>query len=825
MRRHSVLLLEVLIVILFLISICYDSLNQSIFVPTHHLDGAFQTASGLFRIDAGEVVGKNFFPYLGVGPLYLLYPLFKLVGSNLCASVYSSHFMTLLVGWFCLSILTHIIVTPGHFITSLTLGGLIFFLPLFITPPSFMSSSYEFNMTPGNSLRPIRASLPYLIVGCLLVLRQINRSGYKAFLIGFFIGVSSLWSNDYSFPTIFIFMFYLTVYFCVRKQDSWRRDIVMMFSSAILFAYMMFFLVTDGYVTEIFSYNFVDLAFDQWWYFAPYRENARIFEFAQLGRLISNENLTSLAIFGLIILISVLTKQANYFILLMIGVVLFAGGSVASVGGHLNSYFEAFNNWSYFSAILLSLKLISYVYNRFIKFSHFIEKIISVAIRSLIVSSLCFFVWIKAEDYNLNSINVKNNPNYFHVPELGGFLGQDWKAYINYARDQREIVMQEEYWGIWSALKRDLSLWPVDSVIHAFGRQREVAKTAMSRADLVVTTRYSASPMWQPWSYSQNFWFYELVLKEFSPKMVSPSTVVWRRESNKKVFPVVDCKVNQEASGFNIIPFAEGFYIVNLTLDYTGSDRHLFMVRNNISQGWDSEGYVSIAPNSIDVTIPILLSNLSPRFFDSDIVGSDNVRVKITSCTAEKITTNQGDTLLMAKQGSFYLTDGNWMNGISRRQVGFFQPNRSYYVDLYKVDNWVRFANGEVRRIVSTDRNGSYLNIYVDGIILDSSRVGIPSEFSVIKFPRWDDLDSHKFFLTDANWIRGIARRWSGFFVPNRLPFIEQYRVGKRVLLPNGDIRRIHKITFDGQYLNVFLEGDILNTEVLVAPFEFKVVD
>lgn len=66
------------------------SWKASLYSPTNHLDGAFQTAAGLFKIKAGQTPGIDFFPYLGIGPLTLLYPFFIFAGSNLAASVRAS---------------------------------------------------------------------------------------------------------------------------------------------------------------------------------------------------------------------------------------------------------------------------------------------------------------------------------------------------------------------------------------------------------------------------------------------------------------------------------------------------------------------------------------------------------------------------------------------------------------------------------------------------------------------------------------------------------------------------------------------------------------
>lgn len=72
------------------------SAQFSIDIPTKHLDGAFQTASGLFRLAAGQWPGEDFLPYLGLGPLFVLYPFFLLAGGDVAASEFAAWFTTLL---------------------------------------------------------------------------------------------------------------------------------------------------------------------------------------------------------------------------------------------------------------------------------------------------------------------------------------------------------------------------------------------------------------------------------------------------------------------------------------------------------------------------------------------------------------------------------------------------------------------------------------------------------------------------------------------------------------------------------------------------------
>jgi|APLak6261659701_1056019.scaffolds.fasta_scaffold00341_4 peptidoglycan/LPS O-acetylase OafA/YrhL len=81
------------------------------------------------------------------------------------------------------------------------------------------------------------------------------------------------------------------------------------------------------------------------------------------------------------------------------------------------------------------------------------------------------------------------------------------------------------------------------------------------------------------------------------------------------------------------------------------------------------------------------------------------------------------------------------------------------------------------------------------------------------------------FFLTDDNWQRGIARNWTGFFVPNTKKFVDQFKTGKIVKFINGESREITQVTADGLYLNIYLNGIPLNPEKVGLPIDFTIMD
>lgn len=806
--------------------IIFQSLNLAINVPTFHLDGAFQTASGLFRLEAGQAPGRDFFPYLGVGPLLLIFPFFKIAGGVLSASVFSAKFVTLTLGWVTVSVLWHLIFRPRIGILSLVGGAALFIATDLLARQFGFINPFYFGFEPGNSLRPVRAAIPYIVaIASYSLVSHFENGLRRNILAGIIIGISLLWSNDFAITTAGPFLIFFSIFLYCKENQTWKKNTIIIWVSAATSWSLLLSLITFGHPFELIKYNFIDVATDQWWYFSSYRPSTRIFEISQIFRIISNENAFPLVILLVASVTAIKTKTIEHALVSLIGFILFAGGSLASLGGHLGGYFGAFDYWG---SVVTTLAVL-----RFLQL--FAYKIASPRSQDASLLGVCLiipaflFLLIGASneliDYRKNSATAKNDPGRYFIPELGGYLGLEWKDYIDYARQHKESVTIEEYWGVWSSLNRSFSPWPVDATIHALGSVREVAKSALANADLIVTTRYATSPMWQPWSFSQNFWLYEDLLSNWVPDFISPTTVVWRKTNKSRDHQKISCQTLNNENAFTLGSKDVGFYKVTLNYASTGAGRYLLMVQNNISYGADADGYVSLPPNGSTATIPTLITKESGNIFKAKIVGSESVNLRITSCSAEKIAYSNEEILHVRNENDFFITDGNWVNGIARNHTGFFVPNKAPYADEYKIGRYVFLPNLDLRKITGITQNRIYLNVSVDGPALDPSRVGFPSGFQVVDTPiALDHSELENFYLTDGNWNKGVARAWAGFFVPNTYYYSTNFKIGEYVRFVDGDTRKITKVNVYDKYLNVYVEGDPLNREEVGSPSKYTVI-
>lgn len=615
------------------------SLAVAIDLPTMHLDGAFQTASGLFRLDSGQLIGRDFFPYLGTGPLYLLYPFFLLGGSHLAASVFAAQLATLWAGVMMATLIWHSLSGTKHLSNSIIAGSLIFLLthllPFYLQFPLPPALTYATH--PGNSLRPLRSLLPFLVFLAFITISERFRSANtRSLFTGILIGVSMLWSNDYAIPTA-------ALLFVTSCWLQWNSNQLSILSVAILTLtsftvwICLLTLITGGHFISLLSYNFLSVARDQWWYFAPYSENTRFFSLAHLLRIFTYENvyfpLLLLSATGTYFFVYPDLRRAAHF---FTGLTLLGGGLLATTGGHAGGYFAALSSWAFLTMIVAILVLI--------------HRHVPVTIRRIgigIAIFLCLTIVVKSpQAYSSARDWAAKDPGRFYVPELGGFMPREWENYVTFARNHRSDPIIEEYWGIWSAINRQTPVWKVDAVIHALGSIRPLSEQQLDSVEWVVSTRHITSPEWLSWNLSQNYWFYRKLFRSFTPVLLSPATILWKRHTaSPPPAKELGCTINKQGNGLIVNAPTAGFYEVETHYRVQGSGRSLIMLQNHISYGADAGGRLSINPFDSTVIFPVYLDEPGSRELMATVIGNTNVSVAFESCKARTISFQHPDVL------------------------------------------------------------------------------------------------------------------------------------------------------------------------------------
>lgn len=623
------------------------ALIGSLNISESHLDGAYQTASSLYRMSVGQVPGRDFFPYLGAGLVYFLYPLFWWVGGSFSASQFTAAFFPILAGAFRIGWIGSMLVSRQRSVIFILLGAFI----LAVLP--FVSPEYHFFFMPGNSLRPLRSFLPYLCAPFVYVLIRSKLGATKKYcILGAIAGLCLIWSNDYAIPTATFLLLFGLLWAQRGKQLSaalfWKVS-----ACFILVAVLTYFIATGGHPLELLQYNFLDVPGDNYWYPGPWSAPVRILSFYDaFPKFLGETSGWVLVLLGLMIA-DFVKPSLEKELLLFVGFCMYAGGLIASIGGHLYGYFFAFLNWSKYVFVLSLFVGVSQLAKWIVGVAqerkwlpsldlfknHF--KWIPRSVAGLLWLGLLYSTWTMYGHYSAMKAFAQQDANRFYVEELGGYLPVQWRTHVDFARSTRGRNILEEYWGIWSSVNRTHAKLPVDSVIHALGSHRpSFIRAIKDMPEFVITSPYSMSPEWQPFCVSAHWWFYQTLFEHYTPTQTSPSTLVWKK-TEPNPWQEAICRVDALAlpPRFVIQDATPGLYEVKLEYQNKGLGRRtLLMVQNNLNFAVDAEGYLSINPKEKSSLFPVVVKGSGDQAFDFRLItaGDDWSKVEIQKCHARK---------------------------------------------------------------------------------------------------------------------------------------------------------------------------------------------
>nr|VFK11739.1 MAG: hypothetical protein BECKLPF1236B_GA0070989_10247 [Candidatus Kentron sp. LPFa] len=753
-HKTLLILLQIISTSLFIVWAIYFSLGQALDIPLFHLDGAYQTASSLFRLSEGQFPGRDFQPYLGIGVTYLLFPAYWFAGNTIAASQFSAFLVTTLVGTFVIAVVWQLVFQLRNFITAILVGGLIYSLTVvFIKAFGFhLPQEIAYAFEPGNSLRLVRAFAPYFAVTFFYnLLTSIADIRLRISLYAMLTGLLLLWSNDFAIPTAGMFGVLILHHAIHGGYFTWQRALAYSFFTAV-FWLLLLAIGTAGHGFSFFTYNFIDVVKDQWWYFGPYEAKARIFGLTDLYKIFDSKVTYASLLLIAIIFRAVWLRQLEALLLAWLGCVLFLGGLLPSVGGHVGGYHSAFVFWAVITTILLLLNGVWIFAMR--RVSSGSPRGRMIVMFAIVIQLACVAKWQHVHYKDLKQAN-QADLSLMYVESLGGYLPREFSDYVDFSLMQGNLDIVEEYWGIFSAINRSFPDWQVDSVIHSLGRMRDQATQTVDDADLVITTRYRLSRDWQPWNLSQNYWFYDELFKKWEVVGYSPTTVIWSKTDNHREFDPIPCTVDAVAKTIRLNVLRSGFYRVVLDYELSTKKRRLLMFQNNISFAPDAKGYISVDPAGSSVIYPVYISSLNSSELNTKVVGGTQEELLLHRCEASSIPNissevlhvpgtivndffwyYQSDVYLVRGQDApvqfFGTDDSSWINGIGRNHAGFFLPNTREVNQGFVKGRIVKMQDGTMRRITDIVKGGNYYSVFLDGQPLDAKSVGLPSTFTLV---------------------------------------------------------------------------------------------
>lgn len=568
--------LSMLLYVIYLQS--YEAALQT---PTGHLDGAFQTASALARLAHGETIGKDFFFYLGIGPAYLLYPFFKLLGGNLASSVFVSYISVKLIFLLSVFVLAKLSLRL-NFIQTL-LFTLVFYA-------LFQHFLFGFYMDPGISLRPLRRFVPIIGALFLLYIPHIPNN-IRPLYLGVLAGILATWSNDYGyFSAFFLVIYFIYEYFIYSKSiKSLIANSFIFGFIALLTYFVLISIVTHGHTIEWITYNFKGVGENQWWYFESYTDKIFYFDevykiFVRDSRRVSASIILSILLIPSLFILSIAKKDISFLILSYIGLVLASGAFISEYLGHIGIYYwVGIFLWLSFAI----LRLISI--NKIHRYYH---NAIAIFLLSTLVAIYFSISLIKRHNHTndiLESVNADMYNSHFD-----SYLNPEYLEYVRFFESElldKNVTIVEEYASLASILLDKKSLVPFDSIIHALGKENQ--ELYMKKLSVVnpmyITTTNPKFTHYQSWSFTQNWWFYSYLLKNYHIKKIFHNLYIWEKNKVLRSFKTnenLQCTILDNNIVITSTQKIDNSKLISVSVDYTLANNHkiIVLLENNISK-------------------------------------------------------------------------------------------------------------------------------------------------------------------------------------------------------------------------------------------------
>lgn len=585
--KQQLLLITLLIAIVLLITVSANQYRTNIDYKPYN--GAFQSFNISRRIFEGEFPGRDFNPYLGLGPTYLNAFTTYVFGSDFAASQFSSHFVSPVLH--LLALITLFFLSGFTIRKSITSASIVIVVLLLdvkrITPFWELAG-------PGNSNLSIRSALPFLTSLVVFLVFRLYRYPIVFYcLVGCLIGIQPLWSNDYGIPSCLTLSGVIILDLIKQQKANKLSKVIILF----FFAFVTFFIasctLTLGHPTNWIRDNFSGVAADQFWYYVWYNGKNKIFS---VSDIFSHPFFYLYITAIILVLLYVLIKDysVKYILLLHISITVFGAGILSSIGGTISSHY-------YLPSIFVSLFIIPlathFTFTRFCpnKLTRSYKQILS-TIKSKFFVKIRYFLptaflviyttalAVNTSAYHLFEPILSNNNGIF-VAELGGWLPSKWEPAIQIARNINIELKNESstqkvlstYSSAMDVIAGATNPTGIDYIIHALGdraRTQYLQKFKDSKPKYITTLREDFSA-WETWLRRTNWWFYREFVHNYQPVEATFYNIIWKRLDNpiNISYPQAMCRIIQESDNkvtVNISTKAEdnNIYYVDTTLKY-----------------------------------------------------------------------------------------------------------------------------------------------------------------------------------------------------------------------------------------------------------------
>jgi hypothetical protein len=515
-------------------------------VPLQHIDGAFQTIAMLRHLDAGELPGRDFQPYLGIGIPMLLWPLYQFGGGTLVASqaaaIFGGLLATILGGSLLMWLLLRALGVHRPAVLAVGGGGL-----LLVAALAAGEGNHDL-VLPGTSLFSLRSSLAYFVAGC--VYAAARGGHWRPAYSGIGTAIALTWSNDYALAGTLCMHVVLLLH--VSATCNWAAALRGLATSLAIGACgyaALGSLLTGGHLGALLQYNFGAVAVDQQWYFEPYRRSAHYLTPVDLLRYWARDDarlaftLLLYPTLAIMLLPREVRRARATMALAAACLTAFLAGLGSELGGHKSPGYHQL------TLHLLPLFVVAPLaaalqgprpprIDELVRATARKATALRPALELVVLTALALAGGAATIAAARERDALAQDVELSFEPALGGYVPRenaDEFARLRARFGGGSVAVVSTYLNPWDLVLDHRQRAPTDSIIHALGplRPRFVAALDDPQVVRVVTTNarspVSVNAHWENWSLHQNWPFYHRLLDGFTPAFSGHRLVLWLR--------------------------------------------------------------------------------------------------------------------------------------------------------------------------------------------------------------------------------------------------------------------------------------------------------
>lgn len=520
--------------------VCYfvlASLSNGLNMDTYAADGTLQLYNPMRRLLEGQVIGKDFPFFHGVGVPLLHFPLFYLLGHNVFAADATKWLMS-----------------PLIFLAA----SFIFFWAFFRKPSySFIATAlltivslvYVDVVWPGNSLLGIRTTFPVIVAAFLLwrpyVIIRLKKHTISLYhpIVWLLLALSVACGTEQGLAAIVAYII-VEVIRAIRSstpfQQWWWRGVLKVIGiSAVV--YVVLSVLTLGHANETLHYALIDIPKDQGWYFGtPPNDflawNTLDYIFDKKVLFFVPILLLGALAFGIGAWRKILSHREVYVFSFLVtyGIVVF----FASITGYWAPNAQLVPLDRVFSLIAVALIIrvcISYIQS-LMHTSRSRAHYIALAFYAALFITFSWYIYQayhQVKSFPVHQI-LHQVKDARHAPD-GTYVSSYWRkridAFAPYIPQGARIW--STYTGVYDSMRGQLngSTGGEDYIIHALGPERrdQYAKDFIAqKPDFAITLKPSYF-QYEEWLWDRHWSFYQQLVTHYRVIADNDSHILWQR--------------------------------------------------------------------------------------------------------------------------------------------------------------------------------------------------------------------------------------------------------------------------------------------------------